>query len=176
MFLLFSTWAQIFLLPWILYNRWAFPASLFFFPDFPNPVFSIFYTCSHPFLLYLKLKRIIHSIPCGLQNLPYYHSCGQVQKAKTWCDDVQSVLICSAPESPKVSLCPYRLSSLQRCCFPTTVLSYLLRWFVWKFLIMTPNFDLAHSLFQNILTFVNLFTLHLSVLASQRSFVIWLDR
>lgn len=61
---------------------------------------------------------------------------------------------------------------LRLCSFPSSVKSYLWRWLVWKFLIMTSNFDLAPSLVQNILTFVNLFTPHHSVWEVKEAFAI----
>lgn len=91
---------------------------LSFYPDFSSLVFSMFYTRSPPFLLYLKLKRIIHSIPHGLQNLPSHHNCGQIHKDKTWCDDAQKMLVCSATGPAATGLYSF-------CSFPTTVLVLL---------------------------------------------------
>lgn len=130
------------------------------YPDFSNPVFSMFYPCPHPFLFYLKLKRVIYSLPCGLKSLPFYHNhpvdgCPKLRHGVT-------MLRRGSLGQPLALL--HR--SLRLCSFPTSVKSYLWRWLVWKFLIMTSNFDLAPSLVQNILTFVNLFTPH----HSERSF------
>lgn len=133
---------------------------LYLFMDFfANPAVSMLDIGSQALLFHLRLKSIIHSYAIQTAktvltlctNSSPWHT--EIMPTKRLCD----LLTCLCRLTPRPTVMAFCVPGI----FP--VLLNLLMWLVWKFLIITPKFDLTHSLFQNILTSASLFTPHCSV-------------